>query len=314
MKIWHMLVLDAEGCVDGSASVSLDYEGPMVECKGGGATTTVQQADPWIGQQPYLRQIFQEAARQYRTTGPDYYPGATVALPSQATNLALALTQRRALSGNPLMQQASQAIGQTLSGQMLGANPYLESAIQAANRPVIDQFRQEILPALNSQFARSGRYGSGAMVASQQRALDQLGRNLSETASGLAYQDYSAERRNQLNAALAAPNLAQQDYVDLERLAAVGLAKDQQAQAALDDAVARYNYQQNLPRQKLAEYLALIQGNYGGSTSTVSRAPQTSPLVTGLGGAAAGAKIGSILFPGVGTAVGAGLGGLLGLL
>lgn len=41
-------------------------------CKGGGGdTTTVQKADPWEGQQPFLRDVFQAAQNQYRA-GPIY--------------------------------------------------------------------------------------------------------------------------------------------------------------------------------------------------------------------------------------------------
>ena len=57
----------------------------------GGSSTTVQKADPWVGQQPFLSSWGQtngkfmgtmpEAWRLYSTgqMAPDYYPGQTVA-------------------------------------------------------------------------------------------------------------------------------------------------------------------------------------------------------------------------------------------
>lgn len=34
---------------------------------GGGSTTTVQKADPWEGQQPYLKDIFNQAQKLYQS-------------------------------------------------------------------------------------------------------------------------------------------------------------------------------------------------------------------------------------------------------
>ena len=48
--------------------------------------------------------------------------------------------------------------------------------------------------------------------------------------------------------------------------AAQGIGAQQQAlsQAALDQDIARYDYQAQLPAQGLGQYLASVQGDYGG--------------------------------------------------
>ncbi|HLB80611.1 MAG TPA: hypothetical protein VJJ77_08905, partial [Dongiaceae bacterium] len=67
-----------------------------------GSTTTVQQADPWAGQQPFLADIFSEAQRLYDAPGPLYFPGPTVAPFAPETQAALRAQAARATAGSPL--------------------------------------------------------------------------------------------------------------------------------------------------------------------------------------------------------------------
>ena len=91
---------------------------------GGGGGQTVQKADPWIGQQPYLRDIFANAENLFNQGyGQEYYPGQTVAGFAPQQQQAFDLTSQRALGGSP--QQA--AMGQYITGtlQQPTVNPYL---------------------------------------------------------------------------------------------------------------------------------------------------------------------------------------------
>lgn len=87
----------------------------------------------------------------------------------------------------------------TARGDMLGSNPYLQGAIDRAIDPVKDK--------IQSQFAMSGRYGSGANQ-------DVLAKSLGGIASDIAYGDYQRERQNQLNAQQQLGNLAQQQFAN----------------------------------------------------------------------------------------------------
>ena len=57
---------------------SYEYDGPVSEMKGGGQNTTVTQADPWEGVQPYLLEGF-ENLDQAAQNIPSYFPGQTYA-------------------------------------------------------------------------------------------------------------------------------------------------------------------------------------------------------------------------------------------
>lgn len=240
-----------------------------------GTTTTVQQNDPWSGQVPYLKEAFSEAQRLYREPGPSYYPGQTVASFSPETEYALNAQAARAMAGSPYQQAAGQQLMNTLGGQYLSAgNPYFSG--------MVGRIANEVRPRLDSQFASSGRYASGAHQEAAARAL-------ADATASLAYQNYADERGAMHQAMALAPQLAQLDYGDIGQLAAVGQTREQMQQALMNDQIARYNFAQQLPSNKLAQYMNLIQGNYGG-TETV-----TQPYTRSIGGAlleGAGAGLG----------------------
>ncbi|WP_458401138.1 hypothetical protein [Mailhella sp.] len=185
----------------------------------GGSTTTVQKADPWSGQQPYLTDVFTQAKEFYDSgiLSPDYYPGQTLAPQSDWTKQALAMQAERALSGSASVEAAEKAVGGIASGEAqaenvgLGAlnrlagqdvnegnaglaaleamssgqNPWLDSLYQDASR--------EALSALDGSYSLAGRYGSGAHAAAR-----------ADAASGLAAEMYGSAYEQQMQAAAQA--------------------------------------------------------------------------------------------------------------
>lgn len=149
-----------------------------------GTTTTVQKADPWAPQQPYLQDIFTQAQGLYQGPGPQYYPGATYASPNWTQNAAL--DQLSAVAqGNPLPGQAGFGAQQFISGEMMQGNPsfstfgalmgsdnataqaldsYLSGSRLGADNPYTDALVQSItsrvLPGIQSQFIAGGTLSS----------------------------------------------------------------------------------------------------------------------------------------------------------
>lgn len=97
---------------------------------GGGDTTTVQQSDPWSGQQPYLTDLFRQAQGQYGNL-PQYFPDATYVPFSPQTELGLNMTMDRALN-NPLTMGAEYAA----LGGMMQNRPDLAYGIGGANQAI----------------------------------------------------------------------------------------------------------------------------------------------------------------------------------
>ena len=251
------------------------------------ATTTTSQIDPTI--QPYLGYGLQQAQQLYQAGGPQYYGGQTYVSPSTTTQTGLQALEARASLGNPLLQSAQNQLQNTVSGNFLSGNPFFQGAFQPAAQAAQTQF-QQTLGDIASKSSLAGRYGSGAMGSLQDRATGAFGQQLANTAGQLAYQNYADERARQQQATMAAPQMAQADYQDIQNMLQAGQIREgytgQQQQAD----IAKFNFLQNQPQQNLQNYLSLVYGNPLGKVgqSITSGTQDTSNLQNLLGLAAVG--------------------------
>lgn len=273
-------------------------------------TPEYYQGQTYAGFSPE-QQMALEAQRQRALAGSGLTQGA-----QQFTQQALAgdfqsaaLPYAQQLAGGVDYSEPMGMIRQTAQGGFLGGSPGLQGAIDRALDPV--QAR------VQSSLARAGRTGSGA-------AADIMSRELGNVASNISYQDYARERQNQLAAqqqlanlagqqyqsqlrgagflgdvsgigfgrqaaaAQQAPAMAELDYSDISRLEDVGLARQQMGQQAINEAMARQQFEQQLPAQQLAQYQNLVTGFPMGQTQIESTPYfDPTPLEKGFGYAAA---------------------------
>jgi hypothetical protein len=236
---------------------------------GGGSQTTqntIQKADPWSGVQPYLKGGLADLSKWYSSSaGRSYFPGSTVVPFSPFTEQALGATAQRAMDGSPVTAAAKNNITSTLNGDFLdpSSNPWLSSTYDLA--------AGKVRAGLDSQFNSSGGYGGslhqGAMAD-----------NLGDLATKIYGGNYAQERSNQMQANLFAPSLANQDYFDMGQLANVGQAYEGQAKNYLDDSMARYNFAQNEPFNRLQQFFSIANpvAGQGGTTSSTTTQPTNS--------------------------------------
>jgi hypothetical protein len=211
--------------------------------------------------------------------------------------------------GNPLVPAAQQAAQQTIQGGFLGGNPFFEGAFRGATAGAQTAYQDATQQAL-SNASRAGRYGSGAMGTALDRAGSTFANALTNTAGQLAYANYDTERGRQQAMIGAAPALAGADYQDINQLLQTGQAAEGYQEAAMADAVNRFNFAQQAPYMKLQSYLS---GAYGAPSGMQQTTPvYRNQLGNVLGGALTGAALGG--GTGVGAGVGAAIGGGLGLL
>jgi len=245
--------------------------------KGGGSTRTIQSgamANPFA--QPFIKYGMQEAKDLYQSATPQYYPSSTVVGFSPETQQALSGIRSQAAAGSPMVPAVQQAVMQNLTG----TNPLF----QAGLKPTIDAAMQGAMS--------SGRYGSGYA----QKAI----------AEAVAPQVYAAQQA----AIQQAPAAYEFGFADMNKLAQVGAAREAQEQAELAADIQRFNFEQQRPAQKLADYMTMISGgsaDLGGGVQQVQR----NPALGFLSGAMSGMQLGQSV-PQIGGGYGALLGGLLG--
>ena len=297
-------------------------------------TTTSSQIDPAL--LPFLTQGLERAQSLFLTgQQPEFFPGQTYVSPSAATTESIAQQEAIARQQSPVLQQAQQAytsslgqVGQTAAGGFLNANPYQQAMMEAATRPLTQQFSQAVLPGISSLYSRSGRLGSGSMERALGTATEAYGRSLGDITANIAGSQYQQERGLQQQAQLAqaqlagaAPSFYGQQFLPSQTLAQVGAQQEAIAAQPLQEQLARYQFGQQLPYQQLQGYLSSVYGTPLGSYGTqTTNAPTYQNRGAGiLGGGIAGGLGGYALgqaFPQIGGTYGAlggaALGGLLG--
>ena len=288
----------ANPMIPGGPTTNIVGQLPALRSSGTGTA----QVDPSL--RPYLELGLQRAEQLFfGNQQPSLYPGQMYVSPSQQTLDALSQQEAIARGGAPVLQAGQQAygqalsgIGQTASGAFLQGSPYQQAAIQAATRPIQQQFAESTLPALQSAFSKAGRYGSGAQERAISQAQEAASRAIGDVTTNIAYQDYARERAMQqqaLGQQAALGALAPQFYgaqmLPSQTLAQIGQARETIAQAPLQEAMQRYQYEQTLPYQQLNAFLSSVYGTPLGSASYAAQQPGTNntALTLGLLGTAA---------------------------
>lgn len=264
-----------------------------------GTTTSVQRADPWVQQQPFLSGLYQRA---WNLPEQQFFPGSTVVPQSPETLQALDLATARATGGSPLQTAGQDELQSTLQGNYLYGGPGFDAAFDAAQR--------RITPAVQGQFERAGRFGGGLAQEAETQAL-------ADAFAGL----YDRERQRQIGSISMVPGMAGLDYADIGQLARVGGEREAFDREQLSDELARWEFGQNAPYQRVGAQSAIIQGGFPGGTTTSQVPYYRNQMGGALGGGLAGLGLAQGLgqaFPALGgpwgLAAGAGLGILGGLL
>lgn len=293
---------------------------------GGGSTNTVQQADPWAGQQPYLQDIYSIAAQNFtdHQPGPAYYPGATYApMVADQYNIASRLIGNGAAGGTPALQSAQSAVTGALSPgytSQTGA-PFAQSNdvlsrelspdyLNPWNSPsfgtVVNNTLAKAIPAATASFTNGNRGNSGLQTrAATMAATDAVG-NLAQNqyqanqaiqnqAQQQAASNYLTQQGNQIKMAQLAPLLDTTATSDLTTaLSAAGLGQ-QDTQNAINAAMQQWNYGQMLPWNQLSLFENAINGTGSpGGTTTTSQPYFNNTAANVMGGISSAATLASL--------------------
>ena len=202
---------------------------------------------------------------------PGYYPGATVAPQSQATQSAIQALFARGANGSPVTSAADSAVIGAMDPSRLNLsnNPYFQGAVSAYTQPLNQQFANQVLPGIAGEFEGAGRFGPGnASQSATAQAVAQLTQSEANATAGMANTAYQNAQQNQLNAAGLAPTLANQDYQNIAAMGQAGNAIDQYAQQNIDANVARYNANAMAQPNYWTNIAQMLQSIYPGGTTS----------------------------------------------
>lgn len=130
----------------------------------------------------------------------------------EAMDNALAAEQYRDLTAG------SDLAYDTISGQYLNANPYINQVAANTAQSIQDAYNRSTIPSQLSSWAGTGRFGSGLFQQTLADTQSQMNQDIGNTISNLYYQNYATERQLQESAR----NRAAQQYDPLNRYTSYG--------------------------------------------------------------------------------------------
>jgi hypothetical protein len=258
------------------------------------------------GENPYLDATYNRAANQVKSQLAGQFAGAgRYGSGSQAAAMGDA-------AGN-LANQMYGAAYESDANRRLQAAQGLTSAQNTANSNILQAasgYSTAEQQAQANRLAAAGGMQGGIQsnVGSQIQSANIIGNA------------WDNERNRQIQAMMFSPQMAQAEVLPAQAMAEVGGTTDAYNQDLINANIQRYNYGANQDYNALQKYMGLIQGNYGGTTTTSTQNAGGSKIGGILGGGMSGAGLGQMIGAGTslgapwGAALGAGAGGLVGLL
>jgi len=287
-------------------------------------STTTSQLPPWA--QPVAAYLLGNTENYVNA---DLQNGMPAGLNSQVAPLSGAQNQglqsglSAAAGAGALLNPALAQMENTLSGAMLNpaSNPYLQATFEAAAQPLVTQYQDATEPGIQAEFAHAGSFGGSAQQQTEGIAQQELGNALANLGTGIYGNAYQQGLQNQIREQALLPGLLGASFAPAQEELALGGLQQAQNQAQLNANQQNAQLQYQYPFQTLDQLASVLPpavgGSYLGSSSMTNPnaiTPLTGTLAGGLGGYGLGSLIGAPLLGAAAGPLGAGLGGLAGLL
>jgi hypothetical protein len=295
---------------------------------GGSSGDSTVTNEPWKGQEPYLRDLMQQAQGMFQQgQGQEYYPGNQVAPFSPQTEYGLGQLANQGMYGTGTEQGVQNYINQStmnpggmagVGSDMPGQNPYLDQMYNTVSQRAGEAFNEQAMPGINATFGGAGRTGSGIHQQVVGNAVDDFQQNMFQQGADIYGTDYNnamnrdVERRGLMGdmayrGASMAPQFQGMQQNNIDQMLRGGAMQEDQGQRMIDAEMNKWNFGQQAPWQALNQYGGVVNQ----MPAYAQQETQGGGGNTRLQGAAGGAMAGSTFGP-WGTAIGGGLGYMMG--
>jgi len=284
---------------------------------GGSSASDTQtvKTEPWSGAQPYLQSAMDIAGNLAQTPTPNYPYQTTAPLNELQANSLAAKANYGINATAPLIAGYQSGAQRMMSADDVANNPNVQGMLGVNERLVNRNLNENVLPMLGDQAVQAGQYGGSGHGVAQGIAMRGTQEALANANAQTLLTSYGQGLGAQAQALGQSGNTLGLGFIPSQTGAEVGGTMQAQDQALRDEAYNRWMYPYQEPWDRLERAMGTIgQASGMGGTTTSPNPNQGNQFVSGLGGAMTGAKIGSAIAPGYGTAAGAAIGGISGLL
>jgi len=233
--------------------------------KGGGGGSQTTTSEPWTGIQPYLEKGYREAAGIYDQFSPQYYTGQTQAAFSPDQLTAQAGVRDFALQGAPeIMNPALSAYQYGTGSSILDVanNPYVQGMARGAVSDVMAGLAPE-MANIRSGAIQSGGYGGSRQGIAEGMALSGAADAATRAAADIYGQAYGQGLDAQGRTLGMTGDLLSAGFQPYAALSASGLEQQAREQALIEDAKAKFQFEQALPYERLSQYTGALSGTSG---------------------------------------------------
>ena len=281
---------------------------------GGGTTVSTSEVEPWEAQRGYLEKGFENAQGLYNKGAPKYYSAPSVASFDPSETAAQRATLGYATGPRPAAQQAAaeNALIGSLGGQT-GFDPTQTQNLLAGNvrtgagtpytgmenaltQGVIDNLNSNVLPGIREAQVRYQPGGGTRTDLETNKAITRavqggLTKPLAEMYGG-AYQQAQGMRMPAAEMGVQQRQYGQQMYPSImnaplgmyNAMGGVGEQRRAMSQEGINQDMARYQYESNAGQNALRNYMAMVTGDYGSTTTSTTNAPKDySGLMSAVG-------------------------------
>lgn len=248
------------------ADVGCFTDNYMIQCKGGGSTTTsTTEATP--EQRAILNQQL-EYARDMEALGPmEFYEGDTTAGMTAETEAGLQAQMDVAGSTGMLSDTAAARFQDAMAYDPL-KDPGTQDYLDAITNPLISKYQTDIAPKLTTAAVQGGAFGGDRAAIQQERALTNLSGQITDARTKALQGIVDSNRRQQLGMMQQLPQLQDSALLQSQIMQDVGAAREGYTQAEIDAARERFEFEQSAPRQALRDASSMLGGIDFGSITT----------------------------------------------
>jgi len=243
---------------------------------GGGTRVSTSESAPWEEQIPYLTAGFDEARRLYDRGAPSYYSKDTLAGFDPAQTAAQHNVLGYAMGPRAAAQQAGaeDRLLKGLSGQIDTAS--FNPMMAALGSQMKNQLEANVLPGIRQNLVEYQPGGGSRGDIVQANAIASANQQMLNKAAEMTYGAQQAAQDRALSFAQTYPSIMSAPLGMASAMGDVGAARRAMTQETINRDMARHQYESTAPQQALQNYMAMVQGNYGGTTT------QTTPGPSGL--------------------------------
>lgn len=251
---------------------------------GGGGNTTSTGTTTNLNYSPAesarRTQVMDEAQRVYNATASaasnSAYPGQAPVPFSPETMVAQNLAVQNAAAAQNSINQINQGVNYGLTGAMDTANnPYLRGAIEAATRPIQQQYMDAggKMSQIRTEATQAGGFGGSRQGIAEGLAQARMAQEMGDVGAKIASDAYNKGQDTFSKTLMFAPQALDAGMTPVNWLSSVGAQKENLAAQQADYITNQNLWKLNAPWTPLQNYAALV---FGGSSPGTTAQTSTS--------------------------------------